>query len=135
MLHTKFRFIWPIGFSREESANQKKESHVVAMFVNGSGRKLQYLQRTFHRCFISSFGWFGKAISEKNFRIRPIRNKICLSRPCLLMDQDEINNVYRGPPIDATYQVSVHLANRFQRRLILKISQSETRIACGGHVC
>jgi hypothetical protein len=51
------------------------------------------------------------------------------------MDQDEINNVYRGPPIDATYQVSVHLANRFQRRLILKISQSETRIACGGHVC
>jgi hypothetical protein len=37
--------------------------------------------------------------------------------------------------IDASYQVSVHLAKQFQRRRILKISQSETRIACGGHVC
>jgi hypothetical protein len=27
------------------------------------------------------------------------------------------------------------LAQGFQRRRILKISQSETRIACGGHVC
>jgi hypothetical protein len=32
-------------------------------------------------------------------------------------------------------KVSVHLAKQFQRRRILKISQSETRIACGGHVC
>jgi hypothetical protein len=34
----------------------------------------------------------------------------------------------------ASYQVSVHLAKRFQRRF-LKIGQSETRIACGSHVC
>jgi hypothetical protein len=51
------------------------------------------------------------------------------------MDQDEMSNLYRGPPIDASYQVSVHLAKRFQKRRILKISQSETRVACGGHVC
>jgi hypothetical protein len=36
--------------------------------------------------------------------------------------------LYRGPPIDASYQVSDHLAKWFQRRRILKISQSETRI-------
>jgi hypothetical protein len=42
---------------------------------------------------------------------------------------------YRGPSIDASYQVSDHLAKRFQRRRFLKIGQSETRIACGGHVC
>jgi hypothetical protein len=38
---TKFRFIWQSGFRGEESkksANQKKESPVVAMFVNGSGQ-------------------------------------------------------------------------------------------------
>ena len=58
----------------------------------------------------------------------------CLWQPCLLMDRDEISNRYRGPSIDASYQVSVHLAKRFQRRF-LKIGQSETRIACGGHVC
>jgi hypothetical protein len=53
----------------------------------------------------------------------------------LLTDQDEISNRYRGPSIDASYQVSDHLAKQFQRRRILKISQSETRIACGGIVC
>jgi hypothetical protein len=36
-----------------------------------------------------------------------------------------MSNLYRRPPIDASYQVSVHLAKRFQRRSILKISQSE----------
>jgi hypothetical protein len=36
-------------------------------------------------------------------------------RPCLLMDRDEISNLYRGPPIDDTYQVSVHLVEGFQR--------------------
>jgi hypothetical protein len=51
------------------------------------------------------------------------------------MDLDEISNLYRGPSIDASYQVSVHLAKQFQSRRFSKIGQSETRIACGGHVC
>jgi hypothetical protein len=55
--------------------------------------------------------------------------------PCLLTDRDEVSNRYRGPAIDASYQVSVHLAKQFQRRRFLKIGQSETRIAYGGHVC
>jgi hypothetical protein len=52
-----------------------------------------------------------------------------------------MSNLYRGPSIDASYQVSVHMAEGFQRRRfieidqILEIDQSETRIACGGHVC
>jgi hypothetical protein len=32
------------------------------------------------------------------------------------MDQDEMSNLYRGSSIDASYQVSVHLAEGFQRR-------------------
>ena len=36
------------------------------------------------------------------------------------MDQDEMSNLYRGPHIDASYQVSVHLAKRFQRRRFLR---------------
>ena len=52
----------------------------------------------------------------------------------LLMDRDGMSNLYRGPSIDASYQVSVHLAKRFQRERFLEIDQSETRIACGGHV-
>ena len=124
MLPTTFRSIWPSCFRVEifqKSTNQKQELHVAAMFVNGSGQNEQSLQRTFHRCFLPSFGSFGKAVSEdKIFRNRPIRNKNCLWQPYLLMDRDEMSNLYRGPPIDASYQVSVHLAKRFQRRRIKK---------------
>jgi hypothetical protein len=49
----------------------------------------------------------------------------------LLTDRDEMSKLYRGPSIDASYHVSVHLAKRFQRRRFFKIGQSETRIACG----
>jgi hypothetical protein len=69
------------------------------------------------------------------FRNQPIRNKNCLWRPCLLTDHDKMSNLYRGHDIDASYQVPVHLAKRFQSRRFLNIGQSETRIACGGHVC
>ena len=50
------------------------------------------------------------------FRNQPIRNKNCLWRPRLITDRDEISNLYRGPAIDVSYQVSVHLAKWFQRR-------------------
>jgi hypothetical protein len=32
------------------------------------------------------------------------------------MDRDKMSNLYKGPSIDASYQVSVHLADGFQRR-------------------
>jgi hypothetical protein len=72
MLPTKFPFIWPNGLRGEaskKSANQKPESPVAAMLVNGSGR---------------------------------------------------MSNLYRGSSIVASYQASVHLTKRFQRRRILK---------------
>jgi hypothetical protein len=37
---------------------------------------------------------------------------------------------------DASYQVSVHMAiSSFKGEDVLEIDQSETRIACGFHVC
>jgi hypothetical protein len=48
--------------------------------------------------------------------------------PCLLMDRDEMSNLYRGPSIDASYQVSVHFAKQFQRRRFLKISNISIEI-------
>jgi hypothetical protein len=75
------------------------------------------------------------AQEEKNLKNQPIRNKNRLWWPCLLMDWDKMSNLHRGPSIDASNQVSDHLAKRFQRKRILEISQSETRVACGGHVC
>jgi hypothetical protein len=38
--------------------------------------------------------------------------------------------------VDASYQVSVHIwLSSFKGEHFLEIDQSETRTACGGHVC
>jgi hypothetical protein len=50
-------------------------------------------------------------------------------------DRDKMSTLYRGPSIDASYQVLDHLAKRIQRKRFLEIDQSETRFACGSHVC
>jgi hypothetical protein len=41
------------------------------------------------------------------------------------MDRDGISNLYRGPSIDASYQDSVHLAKRFQRRRFKKMANQK----------
>ena len=73
---TKFHFIWPNGFRGEEffkSANQKQESPVAAMFVNGSGRNEQSLQRTLHKCFLPSFVSFG--VSEEKIKMEKVNGR------------------------------------------------------------
>ena len=126
-------FVYLPKWFQRRLTNQKQELPLVALFVNGSGRNQQSLQSTFHRCFLPCFLSFGQVLSEKIFLNLSSRNKNCLWRPCLLTDQDELSNLYRGPSIDASYQVSIHLAKWFQR--FLEIDQLETRIAYGGHVC
>ena len=58
---------------------------------------------------------------REDFKIQPIRNKNCLWWACLLMERDEMNIRNRGLSIVASYQVSDHLAMRFQRRGFLEI--------------
>jgi hypothetical protein len=51
-----------------------------------------------------------------------------LWQPCLLMDREEMSNLYRGPPIDATYLVSVHLVKRFQRGRFFKFTNQKQEL-------
>jgi hypothetical protein len=44
---------------------------------------------------------------------------------CLLMDRDKLRIIYRGPSIDATYQISVHFGKRFQSRTFLEINPGQ----------
>ena len=69
---------------------------------------------------LSSFSSFGQTVSEeKNLKNQPIRNKNRLWWPCLLTDRDGMS-IYRGPSIEASYQVSDHLTKLFQRRRFFK---------------
>ena len=49
----------------QKSTNQNQELPMAAMFVNESSRNEQSLQRTFHICFLPSFGSFGQEVSEE----------------------------------------------------------------------
>jgi hypothetical protein len=76
--------------------------------------------------------WFQRRRFIKN---QPIRNKNCLWWPCLLTDRDEMSNLYRGPSIDASFQVSVDLAKRFQRRRFFRNQPIRNKNCLWGHVC
>jgi len=85
----------------------------VAMFVNRSGQNEQPSIDASYQVPVHLAKRFQR---RRLFRNQPIRNKNCMWRPCLLTDQDKMNNLYRGPSIYASYQVLVHLAMQFQRR-------------------
>jgi hypothetical protein len=140
MFPTMCLFIWPCGFRVEDFLVINQSETKIAC-----GGHACFHIKTKWAIFIGDFPymlptkfwfiWPSGFRGDYFFRNRPIRNKNCLWQPCLLTDWDEISNLYGRPSIDASYQVSVHLAKRFQRRRFLEIGQSETRIACGGHVC
>jgi hypothetical protein len=52
------------------------------------------------------------------------------------MDWDEISILYRGPSIDASYQVSVHLAEGFQRRRLKceKLTDDGRQVMAKAHI-
>ena len=121
MLPAKFRLIWLCGvrgddcFRNQPIRNKNclwwpcllTDREEMSILCRGSSidvsyKVLAHLAKHFQR--------------RRPFRNKPIRNKNCLWQPCLLTDRDEMSNLYRGPTIDASYQVAVHLAKQFQRR-------------------
>jgi hypothetical protein len=53
-----------------------------------------------------------------------------------LTDQDVMNNLYRGHSIDDSYQVSVHLAKRLQRRRLKceKLTDNRHQVMAKAHI-
>ena len=104
-------------FQKRKSTNQNKNCLWCPCLLTDRDEMYNCYRELFIDAFYQDLIHFGKAASEeKIFKNRPIRNKNCLWRPCLLTDRDKMSNHYRGPSIDAFYQVSVQLALRYQRR-------------------
>jgi hypothetical protein len=95
---------------RDEMSNHNRR-----LSIDASYQVSVHLTKRFQRRRIHLAKRFHRG---RSFRNQPIRNKNCPWWPCLLMDQDEMSNRNRGLSIDASYQVSVHLTKRFQRRRI-----------------
>ena len=128
-----FCSFWQSSFREDfqKSTNLKQELPVAAMAVNGSKRNERSLQRTFHRCFLPSFISFGQAVSEEKLFQKSTNKKQELP----IMTAMFVNGSKRNSHSCFLYHVSVHLPKLFQSRRFLEIDQSETRIACGVHVC
>ena len=121
MLPTKFQFIWTSGFRGEDflEINQSEKRMACSGHVcQRIGTKWAILIENIPRMLPTKFWfiWPGGFRGEYFFRNQPIRNKNGLWWPCLWIDRDKISNLYKGPSIDASYQVSVRLAEGFQRR-------------------
>jgi hypothetical protein len=52
------------------------------------------------------------------------------------MDWDEISNLYRGPSIDASYQISDQLSLQFQRRRLKceKLTDARRQMMAKAHI-
>jgi hypothetical protein len=52
------------------------------------------------------------------------------------MDRNKMSNLYKGPSIDDSYQVSVHLAERFQRRRLKceKLTDDGRQVMAKAHI-
>ena len=75
----------------QKSTNQKQELPVVAMLANGSGQNEQSLQRTFHRCFLPSFGSFGKVVSKEKILKKFTNQKQELPVVAMFVNGSELN--------------------------------------------
>ena len=92
----------------------KKKSILPFKNINVAFKNKYFLFNFYYNLLvvrIRTSGFRGEDLKKS-----PIRNKNCLWRPCLVMDHNKMCTLQRGPSIDASYQVSVHLAEGFQRR-------------------
>ena len=113
----------------QKSTNQNQEWPVATMFVNGSGQNDQSLQRTFHRMIDASYQisvhlgkWFQR---RRFFKIGQSETRIACGA-MFVNGSGKFNNLYRGPSIDASYQISVqHLGKWFQRRRFFQKSTNQ----------
>jgi hypothetical protein len=112
ILLTKFHIIWWSDNVTELCRKHLWKSPLLRLLISFQSVN----KHGHHRQFLFLIDLFLKIFSETA--------KTCLWQPYLLLDRDEMSNLYRGHSIDASY----HLAKRFQR--FLEIDKSETRIAC-----
>ena len=132
MLSTKCQFIRESGFRGEDFFLEINQSE-ARMACGGHvciriGTKLAAFIEDIPQMLPTKFRFiWPSGFREDFFKNWPIRNKNGLQPPCLPMDRDKMSNLYRKPSIDDSYQISIHLGKRFQRRIFFQKSTNQKK--------
>ena len=110
-------FIWPSGFRedfffRNHPIRNKNWLWWPCSLTDRDEMNNLYIQPSIDASYqvsVQLATWFPRRRFIRN-QPEPIRNKNCLWWSCVLADRNKICSLYRGPSIDASYQVSVYLA-------------------------
>ena len=144
MLSTKFQYIWESGFRGEDFFRNQPIRNKNGLWwpcLSTDRDEMSTLYRG--RPSIDTSYHVSVHLAKQFQRRRFLKIgqsetllKNCLWRPCLLMDRDKMSNLYKGPSIDASYQVSVHLAEGFQRRRLKceKLTDDGRQVMAKTHV-
>ena len=131
--------IWLNSYKEEDiqkSTNQKQEWPVAAMFIDGSELNEQSLQMTFQGCFLPSVDSFGQAVSEEMIFQESTNQKQELPVAGMFVNGLELNEQSLQRTFQGCFLPSFGSFDKAasEEKIFQKINQSETRIACGGHV-
>jgi hypothetical protein len=92
---------------------------------------------TFQGCFLPSFDSFGKAVSEKTIflEINQSETRIAFGGHVCQWIGTKLAIFIKDFPRMLPTKFQFIWPSGFRGEDFLEINQSETRIACGGHVC
>jgi hypothetical protein len=123
MLNTLHKFVH-LGllmrrqFLRNQPIRNKNFLWRSCLLMDGNEMSILYREPSKDASYQISIHLAKQLHRRRFFRNQPIRNKNCLWQPCLIMDRDEMSNLYRGPAIDAFYP-SINKHERHRKFLFL----------------
>jgi hypothetical protein len=111
MLPIKLQYIWLKGLQRRRLKYEKFTDGRRRQTSSDVNSSLYFLDLSYvwYYCltYVHAISLFP-ALYQNDFTYYRYNCYVC--KTCLLTARDEMNNLYRGPCIDASYQASVHLA-------------------------
>ena len=127
------RFSWPFGFRREDFFRNQPIRNKNCLWrpcLITDRNEMSTVNRgtSIDASYQVSFQLVMLFQRRKLFKNQPIRNKNCPFRSCLLTDQYLYSTFHRCSLTNLVQLVS-------EEKFYLEINQSETRIACGHHMC
>ena len=119
----------------QKSTNQKQELSMAAMFVNGSGRNEQFYIGPSIDASHQVSVQLTKRFQRRRFKKKLSNQKQKLPVVAMLMNLNKKSNLYRGPSMNASYKVSVHLAKGFRRRRLKceKLTDDRCQVMAKAH--